>query len=309
MRISSERRTAYVYVKDDWRQRQEIHRRWLCSILKPSSRSSQLVAASVRHEALLLQLTRGHPDTNSAPGDLTGEQTCRLDGLSALAGKELPSQLCLPSSARRRDSRRASRLSAAMRRQNVRVQQLCAFKRASRQENLRLLDRLDHAFTKCGEDMARTTPESCTFSREAPDTRHIFLKKLVAFRSNPVRLSCWTEPLNIKEFLLLSLLPYEGHLQWLSLQRSLLKPHVGVVTRAQEMLYSGAAHRMREDLARGRDKLLKRLARNERGVEAALRKEQSKQLCESHVSWHNEKPRFAAVLLVGSRGCSCREWV
>lgn len=65
----------------------------------------------------------------------------------------------------------------------------------------------------------------------------------------------------------MSLLPFEGQNQWLQLQRQLLQPAVGVLTRAQRLLLLGYDDNQRKEEELERDRWLERLAASARPEE------------------------------------------
>lgn len=68
------------------------------------------------------------------------------------------------------------------------------------------------------------------------------------------------QPLTLRGLLLASLLPFEGQNQWLQLQRQLLQPASGVLTRAQRVLLLGYDENQRREEELQRDAWLETLA-------------------------------------------------
>lgn len=299
MYVSSEGRTAYVYVKDDWPQRREKHRKWLESLLDPPPHSARLVAFRVSLEAFLRKLESTQDLEEQTLDDRQKTEEADKGGGDSLGqGPGSPSPL--PSKRRRSSScrRRNGGLGDSDSQQKAaRLQQVCAFERVARRELLRTLDALDgdaenHAQVNgacCGlgqKGAASLLEEKPRAAKDQPgDARTMLTRKLAAFQSDRLRLSQWSQPLDVRELLLLSLMAYDAQLQWIELQRSLLRStQSGVSTRAQRVLLGGGDATRREEFAKERDRLLERLAQNAPGGQTEFRQVQKAQRSENQVT-------------------------
>ncbi|KAL8275556.1 hypothetical protein Esti_000507 [Eimeria stiedai] len=272
MWVSSEGRTAYVYVKNDWKQRQQMHRRWLSeNILKPQLQQQAIQQQLLRHvrvqqQLVLQQLQR--EDEQPAPF-----AAATAAAAAAAAAAEPQSPLRTPRSSRRnslsplgtsrgRSSSRKRHSAAAESQQ--RQQQMVLFFLAARRQQLQVLDQLEPAQAIWGEASRKQQEQQQQQKQEEHDVSEkgdeALLNQLRSFRSTHVRLSKWHQPLNLRSLLLVSLLPFEGQNQWLQLQQQLLQPGGRVLTRAQRLLLLGYDETQRKDEELQRDRWLEQLA-------------------------------------------------
>ncbi|KAL8455919.1 hypothetical protein Emag_000293 [Eimeria magna] len=263
MWVSSEGRTAYVYVKTDWKQRQQMHRRWLSeNILQPQlqqqARQQQLLRHVRVQQQLVLQQLQREDDQPVA---------CAA-AAAAAAAAEAQSPLRTPRSSRRsslsplgtsrcRSTSRKRHSTAAESQQQQ--QQMVLFHLAARRQQLQVLDQLEPAQAIWGKAFHQQQQIQHEHGISEGDDEALF-NQLRSFRSTHVRLSKWHQPLNLRSLLLVSLLPFEGQNQWLQLQQQLLQPGGRVLTRAQRLLLLGYDESQRKDEELQRDRWLEQLA-------------------------------------------------
>ncbi|KAL8452269.1 hypothetical protein Emed_001430 [Eimeria media] len=265
MWVSSEGRTAYVYVKNDWKERQQMHRRWLSeNILQPQLQQQAEQQQLLRHvriqQQLVLQQLQREDDRSAA--------CAAAAAAAAVAAAEPQSPLRTPRSSRRSSlsplgssrcrSTSRKRHSAAAESQQQQ-QQMVLFHLAARRQQLQVLDQLEPAQAIWGKAIHQQQQKQHEHDVSEGDDEAL-LNQLRSFRSTHVRLSKWHQPLNLRSLLLVSLLPFEGQNQWLQLQQQLLQPGGRVLTRAQRLLLLGYDESQRKDEELQRDRWLEQLA-------------------------------------------------
>ncbi|KAL8436387.1 hypothetical protein ACSSS7_001787 [Eimeria intestinalis] len=267
MWVSSEGRTAYVYVKNDWKQRQQMHRRWLFeNVLNPQLQQQAIQQQLLRHVRIQQQLVLQQLQREE-------EQPGTFAAAAAAAAAEPQSPLRTPRRSRRssmspmgssrgRSSSRKRHSAAAESHQQQ--QQMVLFHLAARRQQLQVLDQLEPAQAIWGEAPQQHQQQQQKQKQQEDEVSEkddeALLNQLRSFRSTHVRLSKWHQPLNLRGLLLVSLLPFEGQNQWLQLQQQLLQPGGRVLTRAQRLLLLGYDEAQRKDEELQRDKWLEQLA-------------------------------------------------
>ncbi|KAL8429365.1 hypothetical protein Efla_001203 [Eimeria flavescens] len=274
MWVSSEGRTAYVYVKTDWKERQQRHRQWLRNnVLRPQLQQQALQQQLLRHvriqQQLVLQQLQHEEEQPSCAA---------AAGAAASLAAEASSPLQTPRSSRRSSlsplgtlrgrSNSRKRYSAAAESQQQK-QQMVLFHLAARRQQLQVLDQLEPAQAIWGAASRQLLPQEHEQQQQQQESRQEgsseindegLLEQLRSFRCTHVRLSKWHQPLNLRSLLLVSLLPFEGQNQWLQLQQQLLQPGSRVLTRAQRVLLLGYDEGQRKDEELQRDSWMEQLA-------------------------------------------------
>lgn len=193
MWVSSEGRTAYVYVKTDWKERQQKHRQWLReNVLSRGGKQQAKQQRLLRHvrlqqELVLEQLQREEDLLNSTPlpAAAAAPDTC-ADNLRTPRSSRHSIGSPVGTPRGRSSSRR--RASAAADRQQQQ-QQVVLFHLAARRQQLQVLNELETAQSASRaseQELRQQQPEQ---SQEARDKD--LMEQLRAFRSTHLRLSKW----------------------------------------------------------------------------------------------------------------------
>ncbi|CDJ50107.1 hypothetical protein, conserved [Eimeria brunetti] len=280
MWVSSEGRTAYVYVKTDWKERQQRHRRWLRKhILAPQLRQQEKQHQLLRHvrvqqQLVLQQLQR---EDDQAVIDTTNAAAAAADFARRTPRSCRRSSVGTPrcrSSSRKRYSAAAE----ALQQQQQQQQDMVLFHLAARRQQLQVLEGLgpeESPWEVLQWQRTHQQPQHQPYAEEEDaEDDDTLLEQLRAFRTTHLQLSKWHQPLSVQSLLLVALLPFEGQNQWLQLQQQLLQPSSGVLTRAQRLLLLGYDEGERKEEELSRDKWLEQLAAVPGPEEAnALRKD------------------------------------
>ncbi|CDI87490.1 hypothetical protein, conserved [Eimeria praecox] len=276
MWVSSEGRTAYVYVKTDWKERQLRHRRWLREqILAPQLQQQEKQRQLLRHvriqQQLVLQQLQRQEDQASI-------DSARAAAAASEFGQRTPrsSRRNSVGTPRSRSSsrKRYSAAAEALQQQQQQQQDMVLFHLAARRQQLQVLEGLGLEPSTRGEIRDRQQQQQQRPQQQRlqqPQQRQSaddavaeddgeLLAQLRAFRTTHLRLSKWHQPLTLQSLLLVALLPFEGQNQWLQLQQQLLQPASGVLTRAQRLLLLGYDEGERKEEELSRDKWLEQLA-------------------------------------------------
>ncbi|CDJ32981.1 uncharacterized protein EMH_0049910 [Eimeria mitis] len=277
MWVSSEGRTAYVYVKTDWKERQQRHRRWLREhILAPQLQQQEKQHQLLRHVRIQQQLVLQQLQKQD-------EQASVASATAAAAAADFVQRT--PRSSRRNSvgtprcrsssRKRYSAAAEAIQQQQQQQQDMVLFHLAARRQQLQVLEDLGPEEWTWGgswggqrqqkpqKQQQRAQQQSRQQQRTdeglAEDDAAL-LEQLRAFRTTHLRLSKWHQPLTVQSLLLVALLPFEGQNQWLQLQKQLLQPASGVLTRAQRLLLLGYDEGERKEEELSRDRWLEQLA-------------------------------------------------
>lgn len=192
MWVSSEGRTAYVYVKTDWQERQKLHRKWLRQrILAPQlhqqAKKQQLLRhVSIQQQLVLQQLQREEEPVAAAAkaaaaaGEPT-QKTPRSSRRSSMSSA-MDAARCR-SSSRRRQSTAGEALQ-----QQQQQQDMVLFHLAARRQQLHVLEHLEPG-QSIWENLWGQHNQSETDADNIDDKA--LLEQLHAFRSTHFRLSKW----------------------------------------------------------------------------------------------------------------------
>ncbi|XP_026193460.1 uncharacterized protein LOC34619749 [Cyclospora cayetanensis] len=257
MWVSFEGRTAYIYVKTDWKERQQHHRRWLRERLlgpqlQQQAKQQQLLQhVRLQQQLVLHQLQREEKLISSSCAKFahtaateSSQRTPRSSRRKSMSPMGTPRSR---SASRRRQSTAGDNL-------QQRQQDMVLFHLASRRQQLRVLDEFDSEHSIWEGLQQQHQGEAVAASDRA------LLEQLQAFRSTHLRLSKWHQPQTAKSLLLVALLPFEGQNQWLQLQQQLLQSASGVLTRAQRLLLLGYDEGQKREEELLRDQWLEQLA-------------------------------------------------
>lgn len=202
MWVSSEGRTAYVYVKTDWKERQQRHRRWLREqILAPQLQQKEEQHKLLRHvriqqQLVLQQLQR---QDEQASIDYTRAAAAAAEFAQRTPRSSRRSSIGTPR-CRSNSRKRYSAAAEALQQQQQKQQDMVLFHLAARRQQLQVLEDLGPEHSTWGEIWGERQQlqreqgppkQKQSVDKGVAEDDHMLLEQLRAFRTTHLRLSKW----------------------------------------------------------------------------------------------------------------------